>query len=123
MDTDILLKKFDNPDEVKIFEKGKFELVHMPTMTIGRATYQPGWKWSEHVGVGVRKFCEVEHMGLVVSGRSTIVFEDGTKYELEPGSVFYISSKPHDGWVDENDEEDYVSIHIMGAEKYSKQIF
>ena len=43
---EVILKRFDNPDEVRIFDKGKFELVHLGGMTIGRATYQPGWKWS-----------------------------------------------------------------------------
>ena len=47
---DVVLKRFDNPDEVRVFEKGKFELVKIAGMTIGRATYEPGWKWSEHPG-------------------------------------------------------------------------
>ena len=46
---DLILKQFDKPDEVRNFEKGKFEIVQMPTMTIGRATYKPGLKWSEDV--------------------------------------------------------------------------
>ena len=46
---DILLKNFENPDEVRKFEKGKFELVKLPSMTIGRATYKPGWKWSDDI--------------------------------------------------------------------------
>ena len=46
---DLILKQFDKPDEVRNFEKGKFEIVQMPTMTIGRATYKPGWKWSKDV--------------------------------------------------------------------------
>ena len=48
-----ILKKFEEPDEVRTFEKGKFEVVRLGGMTIGRATYQPGWKWSVHVGPGV----------------------------------------------------------------------
>ena len=47
---EVILKQFENPDEVRTFEKGKFELVHLGGMTIGRATYEPGWKWPEHVG-------------------------------------------------------------------------
>ena len=45
-----ILKRFENPDEVQTFEKGKFEVVRIGGMTIGRATYFPGWKWSQHVG-------------------------------------------------------------------------
>ena len=44
------LKRFDDPDEVRVFEKGKFEIVRIGGMILGRATYQPGWRWSEHVG-------------------------------------------------------------------------
>jgi hypothetical protein len=60
-----VLKRFEEPDEVRTFEKGKFELVRIGGMTIGRATYQPGWKWSVHVGpsVGAPR-CNVEHVGL-----------------------------------------------------------
>jgi hypothetical protein len=45
-----VLKRFEEPDEVRTFEKGKFELVRIGGMTIGRATYEPGWKWSVHIG-------------------------------------------------------------------------
>ena len=43
---DIILKNFDKPDEIRKFDKGKFEIVKVANMTIGRATYAPGWKWS-----------------------------------------------------------------------------
>jgi hypothetical protein len=46
----VILKSFDASDEVRVMQKGKFELVHLGGITIGRATYEPGWKWSEHVG-------------------------------------------------------------------------
>jgi len=45
-----IIRRFDETDEVRTFEKGKFELVRIGGMTIGRATYQPGWKWSTDVG-------------------------------------------------------------------------
>lgn len=47
---DFLIKRFEQPDEVRTFEKGYFEIVKVGAMTIGRASYEPGWKWSEHVG-------------------------------------------------------------------------
>ena len=49
----VVLKSFDAPDEVRVMQNGRFELVHLGGMTIGRATYEPGWKWSEHVGPSV----------------------------------------------------------------------
>ncbi|MHC4082016.1 MAG: cupin domain-containing protein [Planctomycetota bacterium] len=59
-----ILKRFDSPDEVGEFEKGRFELVKIGGMTIGRATYEPDWKWSVHVGGKTgAAYCEVEHLG------------------------------------------------------------
>jgi len=81
-----VLKRFEEPDEVRVFEKGKFEVVHIGGLTIGRATYQPGWKWSLHVGplVGAER-CNVEHVGLVLSGCATAAFGDGVVQELKAG--------------------------------------
>jgi quercetin dioxygenase-like cupin family protein len=115
---EVILKRFEFPDEVRTFEKGKFELVQLGSMTIGRASYEPGWKWSEHVGkaTGV-KSCQVEHVGLVVSGRATAAMDDGRIIEMKAGDLFYI--KPgHDSWVVGN--EPYVSLHFMGADDYAK---
>jgi hypothetical protein len=66
---DVVLKRFEKPDEVRELPKGRFEIVWIGGMTIGRATYEPGWKWSEHVGPGTgMPACRVEHVGLVVRG-------------------------------------------------------
>jgi len=88
---DVILKQFDNPDEITHFEKGKFETVTLGGMTIGRATYQPGWKWSIDVGTALsEKFCTVEHVGMVVSGCATAAFSDGTVTEMQAGDLFYV---------------------------------
>src|ERR1700686_1735353 len=82
-----ILKRFDTPDEVRVFEKGKFEVIRLGGMTIGRATYQPGWKWSADVGPGVGATrCNVEHVGMVLSGCATAAIDDGTIYELRAGA-------------------------------------
>jgi hypothetical protein len=46
----VILKRFEAPDETRVLIKGKFEIVRLGGLTIGRATYEPGWKWSLHVG-------------------------------------------------------------------------
>lgn len=116
---EVILKQFDRPDEVRSFEKGKFELVHVGGMSIGRATYQPGWKWSLHVGkASGAKICMVEHVGLVVSGRATAAMDDGRVIEMKAGDLFYIAPG-HDSWV--VGDEPYVSLHFMGAEHYAQQ--
>ena len=96
--TEVILKRFEKPDEIRTFEKGKFELVQIGGMTIGRATYEPGWKWSEHVGkaMGLTS-CSVEHVGMVVSGCATAAMNDGRVIEMHPGDVFYVSPG-HDSW-------------------------
>src|SRR5688500_5001193 len=97
---DVILKRFDSPDETRTLVKGKFEIVRLGGMTIGRATYEPGWKWSEHVGPGVgASRCSVEHVGMVLSGSATAAFDDGTIIEMKAGDLFYIPPTPHDSWV------------------------
>lgn len=114
---DVILKRFDEPDEIREFEKGKFELVKIGGMTIGRATYEPGWKWSVHVGPSLgKKSCDVEHVGIVVSGRATAAMDDGRIIEMKAGDIFYIAPG-HDSWVVAS--EPYVSIHLMGASAYA----
>ncbi len=116
---DVILKRFETPDEVRQFTRGQFELVTIGGMTIGRATYQPGWKWSRDVGptVGAER-CHVEHVGLVLQGKATAAFADGRIWELAPGTLFYIPPEPHDSWV--VGDEPYVSLHFLGAGKYAK---
>jgi uncharacterized cupin superfamily protein len=87
-------------------------------MTIGRATYQPGWRWSEHVGAAIGEtHCTVEHVGLVLSGHATVAMTDGTIHNLTAGTLFYVPQDPHDSWV--VGEETYVSLHFMGAGAYA----
>ena len=114
----VILKRFETPDEVRVLQKGRYEVVHIGGMTIGRATYEPGWKWSEHVGpsVGAAR-CHVEHVGLVLSGTATAAFEDGTVFELRAGELFYIPPVPHDSWV--VGDQPYVSLHFLGAAHYA----
>ena len=117
---EVILKRFEAPDEVREFPFGKFELVHLGGMTIGRATYQPGWKWSEHVGKPLgQTHCQVEHVGMVLSGCATAAMADGWVIEMRAGELFYIPPGPpgHDSWVVGN--EPYVSLHFLGADHYA----
>jgi 2-hydroxychromene-2-carboxylate isomerase len=114
---DVMLKRFEQPDEVRTFEKGKFEIVRIDGMTIGRATYEPGWRWSAHVGPATgMSSCPVEHVGLVVSGRATAAMDNGTIVEMRPGDVFHIAPG-HDSWV--VGDEPYISLHFLGADHYA----
>jgi quercetin dioxygenase-like cupin family protein len=116
---EVILKRFEQPDEIRQFDKGKFELVQIGGMTIGRAIYEPGWKWSVHVGPSLgAKSCSVEHVGIVISGRATAAMDDGRVIEMKAGDIFYIAPG-HDSWV--VGEEPYVSLHLMGASDYASR--
>ena len=119
-DVGVILKRFEQPDEVRELELGKFEVVRIHGMTIGRATYQPGWKWSEHVGGPLdQSHCQVEHVGMVLSGCATAAMADGRVIEMRAGELFYIPPGPpgHDSWVVGDDP--YVSLHFLGADHYA----
>ncbi len=114
---DIILKRFERPDEVREFPKGKFEIVSIGGMTIGRATYEPGWIWSEHVGAALGKSsCEVEHVGLVLAGCATAEMDDGRVVEMKPGDLFHIEPGHNSRVVG---DEPYVSLHFQGVTAYA----
>lgn len=116
---DAILRRFEEPDERRQFDKGHFEIIRIGRHAIGRATYEPGWKWSVHVGSKTgERYCSVEHLGYVLSGAATAAFADGRVYELRAGQLFYISPEPHDSWV--LGDQPYVSLHLMGAGHYAK---
>ncbi len=112
-----IIKRFEEPDEVRRFEKGRFELVTIGGMTIGRAIYEPGWVWSKHVGAeSGEESCMVEHVGLVISGHAKVRMADGVEHDMRAGDLFYVSPG-HESWV--VGDEESVSLHFMGAEDYA----
>ena len=114
---DLSLVNLDEPHETRTFDKGRFELYRVGPMTLGRATYEPGWRWSTHVGAETgATLCQVEHVGLVVSGRAVAAMEDGTERIMEPGQFFYVPPG-HDSWV--VGDEPYVSLHFLGSDDYA----
>ena len=114
-----ILKRFETPDEVRHMVKGRFELVRVGGVVIGRATYEPGWRWSEHVGpqLGATR-CIVEHVGMVIDGSAAVAFDNGQVTELHAGDIFYVPPVPHDSWV--IGDANYVSLHFLGAEHYAR---
>lgn len=55
-------KSFNKADEVREFPKGKLELVTIGGATVGRATLEPGWRWSKSVQpIAKTKSCEAPH--------------------------------------------------------------
>lgn len=114
---DLQLVALGESTETREFAKGRFELYRLGPMTLGRASYEPGWRWSEHVGAATGEtWCEVEHVGLVLSGRAMAAMRDGVERVMEPGQLFYVPPG-HDSWV--VGDEPYVSLHVMGSEDYA----
>lgn len=112
------VRRFDEPDERRAFPLGALDLVEMGGLTLGRAWYAPGWRWSEHVGAAMgQTMCDVAHLGMVVSGRNRIEMADGRVIEVGPGDLFEIGPG-HDSVV--VGDEPYVSIHFLGADQYAK---
>jgi hypothetical protein len=93
------LKSFGKPDEIREFPKGRLELINVGGATIGRAIFNPGWRWSTSVQPIVKtKSCEAPHFQYHVSGVLKILMDDGTELECHPGDISLLPSG-HDAWV------------------------
>jgi quercetin dioxygenase-like cupin family protein len=114
-----IVKSLDQPDERRAAgELGHIELVTLHSATIGRATFAPGWRWSEHVRpISGTELCQAAHTGYVVSGRSMVRMADGSELELGPGDAFEIAPG-HDAWV--LGDEPYVTIDFTGLAAFAE---
>lgn len=113
------LKSFGKPDEIREFPKGKVELIKIGGTTIGRATFQPGWKWSTSVQpLAKTKSCEAPHFQYHVSGVLMVKMDDGSLLECKAGDVSLLPMG-HDAWVVGN--EPVVVVDFQGMVDYAKQ--
>jgi mannose-6-phosphate isomerase-like protein (cupin superfamily) len=113
-------KSVDTPDETRQMKdgKGRVELVDLGAGLVGRATFEPGWKWSEHVKpLAGTDSCQAAHMGYVISGRMKIVMDDGEQTEIGPGD-FMRAAPGHDAWIVGN--EPCVIVDWQGMADYAK---
>ena len=110
-------KNFNTPDEVRTFPKGKLELIKIGGATVGRATFEPGWKWSTSIQpLAKTKSCEAPHFQYHLAGKLQIVMDDGTSFECGPGDVSLLP-QGHDGWV--VGDEAAVVIDFQGMIDYA----
>ena len=111
-------KTLSSPDEVRTFDKGKVELATVGGITFGRASFEPGWKWSESVKPIVKtEYCQAPHVQYQVSGHLRVKMADGNEQDFGPGDVGVIPPG-HDAWVVGN--EPVVAIDISGMTHYAK---
>jgi hypothetical protein len=115
--TNAELKGFATPDEVRTFPRGRLELVHIGGATIGRAVFEPGWRWATSVQpIAGTRSCEAPHFQYHVSGVLKVVMDDGTELECRPGDISLLPSG-HDAWV--VGDEAAVVVDFQGMVDYA----
>ena len=112
------VKNFQKPDEIREFPKGKLELIKIGNATIGKATFQPGWKWSESIQpLAKTKSCEAPHFQYHVSGLLKVKMDDGSILECRAGDVSLLPTG-HDAWVE--GKEPVVVVDFQGMLDYAR---
>jgi len=111
-------KRFAAPDDTRTFERGEAKLLRIGGAEIGLLTFQPGWRWSEHVKpIAGTALCEAPHFQYHIQGTLHIVMADGTEFDARPGDVTALPSG-HDAWV--VGDEPAVVVDWYGASNYAK---
>ena len=116
--TSLQRRNIDTPDETRPFkEHVHAEVVTIGDFTVGRGTFEPGWRWSNDVKpTAGTDSCQVRHSGIVASGQMTVRSDDGTEITFGSGDVF-VMEPGHDAWVD-GDEP--CVIYDTGMAPYAK---
>ncbi len=113
------LKSLGKPDEVREFPKGRLELIQIGGATVGRAVFEPGWRWSTSLKPIVKtESCQAAHFQYHLSGVLRVRMDDGTEFECRAGDVSLLPPG-HDGWV--VGDEPVVVIDFQGMVDYAKQ--
>ena len=111
-------KRFLQPDEVREFPEGNAALLNIGGGVIGRLTFEPGWRWSEHIKpIAGTELCEAPHFQYHVSGTLHVVNDDGSEYDARPGDVTALPTR-HDAWV--VGDEPVVVVDWSGATNYAR---
>jgi hypothetical protein len=112
-------KNIGKPDETRTFPKGRLDLLTFDGATLGKAVFQPGWKWSEALRpIAKTDSCQAPHFNYHISGRLHVKMDDGTEKEYGPGDVGVIPPG-HDAWV--VGDEPCVVIDFNGMTHYAEQ--
>jgi mannose-6-phosphate isomerase-like protein (cupin superfamily) len=92
-----IVKRFDAPERVLMFEHGRLEVITVGGRVIGKGSYEPGWRWSHASKVALRDKAP-DHVGVVLSGRAKLVIGEDQEFDLTPGDFFHVATE-YDSWV------------------------
>lgn len=112
---------YESPDETRAFDHGEVQVVGVGDFMISRGVMQPGWKWSEHIKpIAGTESCQVEHNGLLLSGRVKIVADDGSEMEIGAGDA-YVIPPGHDAWVVSDEPATGIEFSREAIETFAKE--
>ena len=107
------VKTFADPDERRTPPLGQAEVVHLDESAVGRARWEPGWRYTIHLApIHGTASCQVHHLGYSVSGQLRVETDTGETVDIPPDSVYEIPPG-HDAWV--VGDEPWVTIEWTSA--------
>jgi hypothetical protein len=113
------VKNVNTPDEVREFAGvGRGGVLSVGGHPVLYGTFEPGWKWSEHIKpIAGTDSCEAAHLLYCVSGHMHIVMDDGSEADIHPGDVASIEPG-HDAWI--VGDESFTAVDFGGYAQYGK---
>lgn len=116
--TQLQVKSHNSPDEKRRPDKSEIDIVSVGDYTIGRLSFEPGWRWSECIKPVVNTdSCQNSHVGFCVSGKLTVETTDGGRIDIAAGDSYTIPPG-HDAWVEGGDP--FVGVEFLSAAAYAK---
>jgi class 3 adenylate cyclase len=112
-------RPFATPDEVRTFAHGRAEVIKLDESVVGRAVYEPGWRWTTDMPeIAGTTTCQLHHLGYSISGLMHVVTDDGHEIDILPESIYEIPSG-HDAWV--VGDEPWVTLEWTSARTFGTQ--
>jgi class 3 adenylate cyclase len=109
-------RRFASSDEVRTFPHGRAEVLMLDESPVGRATYEPGWRWTSVMpAIAGTATCQLHHLGYSISGLMHVVMDDGQELDISPESIYEIPAG-HDAWV--VGDEPWVTVEWTSARTF-----